>query len=93
MISARTNSISYLRNRGSVNFKILSRLEICAIVFNRREVRSVSLVRQRQAIGIMGMIFAVAGGIAWFFQATIPAVVLWGVAIIIIFKLKQRRKK
>jgi hypothetical protein len=44
----------------------------------------------------MGMIFAVAGGIAWFFQATLtpyPALVLWGVAIIIIFKLKQRRKK
>jgi hypothetical protein len=51
------------------------------------------LVRQRQAIGIIGMIFAVAGGIAWFFQATIPAVVLWGVAIIIIFRLKQRRMK
>jgi hypothetical protein len=51
------------------------------------------LVRQKQAIGIMGMIFAVAGGIVWFFQATIPALVLWGVAIIIIFKLKQRRMK
>jgi len=56
-------------------------------------VRSVSLVRQKQAIGIMGMIFTVAGGIAWFFQATIPAVALWGVAIMIIFKLKQRRRK
>jgi hypothetical protein len=41
----------------------------------------------------MGIFFAVAGGIAWFYQATIPAVVLWGVAIIIIFKLKQRRMK
>jgi hypothetical protein len=39
------------------------------------------------------MIFALAGGIAWLFQAAIPALMLWGVAIIIIFKLKQKRKK
>lgn len=51
-----------------------------------------SLVRQKQAIGILGMIFALAGGIAWFFQARIPALILWGVAIIIIFKLKRRKK-
>jgi 4-hydroxybenzoate polyprenyltransferase len=51
------------------------------------------LVRQKQAIGILGMIFASAGGIAWFFQAAVPALILWGVAIIIIFKLKRKRKK
>jgi hypothetical protein len=39
------------------------------------------------------MIFALAGGIAWFFQAAIPALVLWGVAIIIIFKSKQKTNK
>jgi hypothetical protein len=38
------------------------------------------------------MILAVAGGIAWFFQAAIPALVLWGIAIIIIFQLKRKRK-
>jgi hypothetical protein len=51
------------------------------------------LVKQKQAIGIVGMIFALAGGIAWFFQAAIPALVLWGVAIIIIFKSKQKNKQ
>jgi 4-hydroxybenzoate polyprenyltransferase len=51
-----------------------------------------SLVRQKQAIGILGMIFAVAGGIAWFLQARIPALILWGIAIIIIFKLKRKNR-
>jgi hypothetical protein len=51
------------------------------------------LVKQKQAIGILGMVFAVAGGIAWFFQeARIPALILWGIAIIIIFKLKGKRR-
>jgi hypothetical protein len=51
-----------------------------------------TLVRQKQAIGILGMVFAVAGGIAWFFQARIPALILWGIAIVIIFKLKQKKR-
>jgi hypothetical protein len=50
------------------------------------------LVRQKQAIGILGMIFASAGGIAWFLHAAVPALVLWGIAIIIIFKLKRKKK-
>jgi hypothetical protein len=50
------------------------------------------LLGKKQALGILGMIFAVAGGIAWFFQATIPALMLWGITIIIIFKLQRRRK-
>jgi hypothetical protein len=38
------------------------------------------------------MIFAIAGGVAWFFQLAVPALILWGVALIIIFKLQKRRK-
>ncbi|HEY9386027.1 MAG TPA: hypothetical protein VIP70_03225 [Nitrososphaeraceae archaeon] len=53
---------------------------------------SSNLVRHRQAIGILGMIFAIAGGVAWFFQLAVPALILWGVALIIIFKLQKRRK-
>jgi hypothetical protein len=48
---------------------------------------------QSQAIGILGMIFAVAGGIAWFFQQTIFAVTLWGVAGIILLKLNSRKSR
>lgn len=47
---------------------------------------------QRQAIGILGMIFAVAGGIAWFFQQTIFAVILWGVSGIILLKLNRKSR-
>ena len=47
---------------------------------------------QRQAIGILGMIFAVAGGIVWFFQQTIFAVILWGVSGIILLKLNRKSR-
>jgi len=47
---------------------------------------------QRQAIGILGIIFAVTGGIAWFFQQTIFAVMLWGVAGIILLKLNRKSR-
>jgi 4-hydroxybenzoate polyprenyltransferase len=50
------------------------------------------MVKSRQAIGILGMVFAVAGGIAWFFRQTFVAIMLWGVAGLILFKLNKRRK-
>ena len=48
------------------------------------------LVGQRQAIGILGMIFAVLGGVAWFLRQNIVAIMLWGVAGLIILKLNKR---
>jgi Flp pilus assembly protein TadB len=50
------------------------------------------VVKGRQAIGILGMVFAVAGGIAWYFRQTFIAVMLWGVAGLILLKLNKRRK-
>ncbi|MGH9911339.1 MAG: hypothetical protein ACRD5J_19660 [Nitrososphaeraceae archaeon] len=50
------------------------------------------MVRRRQAIGILGMVFAVAGGIAWFFRQNFVAIMLWGVAGLILFKLNKRKK-
>lgn len=47
---------------------------------------------QRQAIGILGMIFAIVGGIAWFFQQTFFAIMLWGAAGIILLKLKKKNQ-
>jgi hypothetical protein len=47
---------------------------------------------QRQAIGILGIIFAISGGIAWFFQQTIFAVMLWGVAGIMLLKLNRKSR-
>jgi 4-hydroxybenzoate polyprenyltransferase len=50
------------------------------------------MVKSKHAIGILGMFFAVAGGIAWFFSQTFVAIMLWGVAGLILFKLNKRKK-
>ncbi len=50
------------------------------------------MVGKRQATGILGMLFAVAGGVAWFMQQHIPAVILWGVAVMILLKINKRRR-
>jgi 4-hydroxybenzoate polyprenyltransferase len=50
------------------------------------------LLRKKQLLGILGIIFAIAGGVSWFFQATISALMLWGIAIIILFKLRRKEK-
>lgn len=50
------------------------------------------MVRMKQAIGILGIVFAVAGGIAWFLRQNFVAVMLWGVAGLILLKLNKRRK-
>jgi hypothetical protein len=39
------------------------------------------------------MIFAIAGGIVWFLQQRLLALILWGVAIIIILKLNRQKKR
>jgi hypothetical protein len=39
------------------------------------------------------MIFAIAGGIAWFFQQTIFAIMLWGMAGVILLKLGKSRTR
>jgi 4-hydroxybenzoate polyprenyltransferase len=55
-------------------------------------VLRIRMFGQRQAIGILGIIFAIAGGIAWFFQQTIFAVMLWSVAGIILLKLNRKSR-
>ena len=53
----------------------------------------IKMFGQRQAIGILGMIFAIVGGIAWFFQQTFFAIMLWGAAGIILLKLNKKKNK
>ena len=50
------------------------------------------LVRQRQAVGILGMFFAIIGGVAWFLRQNIIAIILWGVAGLILLKLNKRSR-
>jgi hypothetical protein len=51
------------------------------------------MVSQKKAIGVLGIIFAVAGGAVWFFGQHIPAMMLWGVAILIVLKLNKRKRR
>jgi hypothetical protein len=51
------------------------------------------LIKYRQAMGILGIIFAVLGGVAWFIQQNIIAVILWGSAGLILLKLNKRNRK
>jgi hypothetical protein len=51
------------------------------------------MVSQKKAIGILGIVFAVAGGAAWFYGQHIPAAILWGVAVLIVMKLNKRQQQ
>ncbi|HYJ02156.1 MAG TPA: hypothetical protein VEW92_08075 [Nitrososphaeraceae archaeon] len=51
------------------------------------------MVKTRQILGIVGIVMAVLGGVAWFFQQKMPAIMLWGGAALIMFKLNKRTKK
>ena len=53
----------------------------------------IKMFGRRQAIGILGMIFAIVGGIAWFFQQTFFAIMLWGAAGIILLKLNKKKNQ
>ena len=55
-------------------------------------IDTLELVGQRQAIGILGMVFAVLGGVAWFLRQNIVAIMLWGVTGLILLKLNKRFK-
>jgi len=48
---------------------------------------------RRQAKGIAGMALALLGGVAWFYQLYIPAVIVWGGAALIIFSLNRRKRR
>jgi len=51
------------------------------------------LVKSKQILGILGISMAVLGGIAWFFQQRLSAIMLWGLAAIILFQLNKRKKR
>jgi hypothetical protein len=48
---------------------------------------------RRQIYGIIGMVCAVAGGAAWFFDLYTPAFILWGIALLILLRIKKRKSR
>jgi len=51
------------------------------------------VVNTKRFLGISGMVFAVLGGISWFFHNNIVAILCWSVAGLILFKLNKRKNK
>ena len=50
-------------------------------------------VKRKQIFGIIGIVMAVLGGISWFYQQKLPALMLWGVAALILFQLNKKKSK
>lgn len=50
------------------------------------------MIKYKQGIGVLGMIFATLGGVAWFIQQNIVAIILWGAAGLILLKLNKRNR-
>jgi len=48
---------------------------------------------KRKSMGILGIVLAVAGGAAWFFDQHILAVFSWGAAFIILLRLNKKKRK
>ncbi|HET8857516.1 MAG TPA: hypothetical protein VFM28_08305 [Nitrososphaeraceae archaeon] len=44
-------------------------------------------------MGILGIFMAALGGIAWFFQQRLPAIMLWGFAALILFQLNKKKRR
>ena len=47
---------------------------------------------RRQALGIVGIVLAVGGGIAWFYGQNILGVIAWGAAFLLVLRLNKKRK-
>ncbi len=50
-------------------------------------------VKRKQILGIIGIVMAVLGGITWFYQEKLPAIMLWGLAALILFQLNKKKNK
>ena len=50
-------------------------------------------MKRKQILGIIGIVMAVLGGITWFNQEKLPAIMLWGLAALILFQLNKKKDK
>ena len=48
---------------------------------------------RKQALGIAGMVLAVAGGIAWFYGQQVLGIIAWVAAFIVALNLNKKKKK
>ena len=50
-------------------------------------------MKRKQILGITGILMALLGGISWFYQEKLPALMLWGLAALILFQLNKKKSK
>ena len=50
-------------------------------------------MKRKQILGLIGIVMAVLGGIIWFYQERLPALLLWGLAALILFQLNKKKSK
>lgn len=48
---------------------------------------------RRQITGILGIVLAVAGGVAWFYGQNILGVIAWAAAFLVVLKLNKKKRK
>lgn len=48
---------------------------------------------RKQALGVAGMVLAVAGGIAWFYGQQVLGIIAWVAAFIVALNLNKKKKK
>ena len=48
---------------------------------------------RRQALGIAGMLLAIAGGVAWFYGQYIPGIIAWVAAFGLVLRLNKKKTK
>jgi hypothetical protein len=58
----------------------------------KREFRRIILLKRKQIMGILGSICAILGGVAWFFHQFLPGLALWGLAGLILLKLRKKKR-
>jgi len=68
------------------------RFEI-TIYLSRMNFRMTTMVRQKQILGILGIICAILGCVIWIYHQYLPAFFLWGIAGLILIKLNKKSKK
>jgi hypothetical protein len=68
------------------------RFEI-TIYLSRMNFRMTTMVRQKQILGILGIICAILGGVIWIYHQYLPAFFLWGIAGLILIKLNKKGKR
>ncbi|MGB9169821.1 MAG: hypothetical protein WCB31_12960 [Nitrososphaeraceae archaeon] len=52
----------------------------------------IELIKNKKIMGITGMVLAVVGGVAWFFQQHLFAFLLWGGAAYLVLQLNKRKR-